>query len=243
MTKFEIIALERQNKGVVNLYAEGSFYKAYEQSAFVLCTYVRPLKVSARPLKGYDGLLLSVGFPMSSLEKWTDGAEVNRLSEKCLQVRFPLLMDMSAYDSWRETFQGKEAEGLCAATRHPRLSEEYYPVYGLTYRMTKEITELCARLKRSYRYSLGEDLRQSMMAATIAITFASKKGQLENRAAEAVECIEKAELALRLLNELKEISDERYTPFIDITNDIKEQLEKWMRRGQSSQKTARVSAP
>lgn len=48
MTKLEIIASEKQNTGVVNLYAEGSFYKAYEQSAYVLCTYVRPLKVSAR---------------------------------------------------------------------------------------------------------------------------------------------------------------------------------------------------
>lgn len=74
MTKLEIAAKEKWNEGVVNLYAEGSFYKAYEQSAYILCTYVRPLKVSARPLKGWEGPLLSVGFPISAIDKGCDGA-------------------------------------------------------------------------------------------------------------------------------------------------------------------------
>ena len=240
MTKLEIVELEKQNKGVVNLYAEGSFYKAYEQSAFVLCSYVRPLKVSARPLKGLKGLLLSVGFPMNALEKWAAEAEIKTISDKCIQIIYPIMVSMEGYDSWHSAFENQELGGACAAVRHPRLSEEYYPVFGLAYRMTKGVTEFCSRLKRNYRYSLGEDLRVSMRNATIHIIFATKKGQLDMRAAKAIEEVEQAELALRLLNELGEISDERYTPFIDITNDIKEQLEKWARSGQSSQKTARV---
>lgn len=243
MTKLEIVALEKQNKGVVNLYAEGSFYKAYEQSAYVLCTYVRPIKVSARPLKGLDGLLLSVGFPMQALEKWTVGSEIKTISDKCLQVRYPMLIDMEGYDSWKAAFQNPEVEGDCAAARHPRLSEEYYPVFGQAYRMTKDVTEYCSRLKRNYRYSLGEDLRVSMRNATVHIIFATKKGQLEERTSKALEEVEQAELALRLLNELGEMSDERYTPYIDITTDIRNQLEKWARSGQSSQKTAGVSSP
>lgn len=243
MTKLEIVALEKQNKGVVNLYAEGSFYKAYEQSAYVLCTYVRPLKVSARPLKGLDGLLLSVGFPMQALDKWTVGSEIKAISDKCLQVRYPMLIDMEGYDSWRAAFQNPEVEGACAAARHPRLSEEYYPVFGQAFRMTKDVTEYCSKLKRNYRYSLGEDLRVSMRNATVHIIFATKKGQLEERTSKALEEVEQAELALRLLNELGEMSDERYTPYIDITTDIRNQLEKWARSGQSSQKTAGVSSP
>lgn len=243
MTKLEIAAIEKLNEGVVNLYAEGTFYKAYEQSAYILCTYVRPLKVSARPLKGWEGLLLSVGFPISALEKWTAGAEVSVVSDKALRLRIPRLIDMDGYAAWRASFQDSALVGETAAARHPRLSEEYYPVYGLCYRLTRDITALCSRLKRNYRYSLGEDLRQSMFGATVAITFASKRGQLAARASEAIECVERAQLALRLLNELKEISDERYVPFIDVTEDIKRQLEKWARSGQSSQKTAGVPAP
>ncbi len=57
----------------MNLYPEGSFYKAYQQSAWLLCTRVHPFKVSARPLKGFGGPLLSVGFPMTSLDKFSAG--------------------------------------------------------------------------------------------------------------------------------------------------------------------------
>ena len=63
MTKLEICALEDANPGQVNLFPEGAFYKAYQQSAWLLCTRVHPFKVSARPLKGLDGPLLSVGLP------------------------------------------------------------------------------------------------------------------------------------------------------------------------------------
>ena len=62
MTKLEIIDRERRSDGTVLLYPEGMFYKAYEQSAFILCTKVHPFKVSARELKGMDGPLVSVGF-------------------------------------------------------------------------------------------------------------------------------------------------------------------------------------
>ena len=62
MTKLEICAIEDANPGQVNLYPEGSFYKAYQQSAWLLCTRVHPFKVSARPLKGLEGPLLIPGF-------------------------------------------------------------------------------------------------------------------------------------------------------------------------------------
>ena len=76
MTKLEICAIEDTNPGQVNLFPEGAFYKAYQKSAWLLCTKVHSFKVSARPLKGLDGLLLSVGFPQSSLDKFSKGLVV-----------------------------------------------------------------------------------------------------------------------------------------------------------------------
>lgn len=46
MTKLEICAIEDTNPGVVYLYSEGTFYKAYQQSAWLLCSRVHPFKVS-----------------------------------------------------------------------------------------------------------------------------------------------------------------------------------------------------
>ena len=68
--------MEDVNPGQVYLYPEGVFYKAYQKSAWILCTKVHPFKVSSRPLKGLDGPLLSVGFPQSSLEKFSVGLVV-----------------------------------------------------------------------------------------------------------------------------------------------------------------------
>ena len=76
MTKLEICAIEDTNPGQVNLYPEGAFYKAYQQSAWLLCSRVHPFKVSARSLKGLGVPLLSVGFPQSSLYKITAGLSV-----------------------------------------------------------------------------------------------------------------------------------------------------------------------
>ena len=76
MTKLEICAIEDANPGLVYLYPEGAFYKAYQKSAWILCTKVHPFKVSSRPLKGLDGPLLSVGFSQSSLDKFSAGLAV-----------------------------------------------------------------------------------------------------------------------------------------------------------------------
>ena len=78
MTKLEIVDRERLSDGTILLYPEGMFYKAYEQSAFILCTKVHPFKVSVRDLKGLDGPLVSVGFPQSSLARWTAEASVEQ---------------------------------------------------------------------------------------------------------------------------------------------------------------------
>lgn len=69
MTKLEIYNLEQANTGKVYLFPEGMFYKAYEASAYILCTNVHPFKISAQPLKGLDGPLLSVGFSVRAVRR------------------------------------------------------------------------------------------------------------------------------------------------------------------------------
>ena len=80
MTKLEICAIEDDNPGQVYLYPEGAFYKAYQKSAWILCTKVHPFKVSSRSLKGLEGPLLSVGFPQSSLDKLSAGLMLSNLA-------------------------------------------------------------------------------------------------------------------------------------------------------------------
>ena len=237
MTKLEIVDRERRSDGTVLLYPEGMFYKAYEQSAFILCTKVHPFKVSVRELKGMDGSLVSVGFPQSSLPRWTAEASVEPYGDGVMAVHLPGDIDLSGFAEWKRSLEPK-----AAASREKPSPDRSIPVYGATYRLTVDVTQLCARLERTYRYSLGEQLRGCLMKTLLDITFASDKEQRLERIRSARRKVEEAQLCLRLLNDLKAIIDKRYVPFIDATEDIKKQLAAWERAEQSS-RNAGVQAP
>ena len=51
VTQKEIIEFEETNTGVIRLYLEGSFYKAYERSAFAFCTRIKDYKVLRKESK------------------------------------------------------------------------------------------------------------------------------------------------------------------------------------------------
>ncbi len=51
MTQKEIIDIERENTCFINLYLEGTFYKAYEQSAFAFCTRIKAYNVLRKESK------------------------------------------------------------------------------------------------------------------------------------------------------------------------------------------------
>lgn len=67
MTSREFIQEEAGNEDRIVLYREGLFWKAYERSAYAVCTQIRPFKPTKRSLKTLDGgALVSIGFPCST---------------------------------------------------------------------------------------------------------------------------------------------------------------------------------
>lgn len=239
MTKLEICAIEDTNPGQVNLYLEGSFYKAYQQSAWLLCSKVHPFKVSARSLKGLNGPLLSVGFPMSSLDKFSGGLTVAGNPSpidgyKCLY--FNELIDFSPYDEWRRSFQ-------VVAPKEKEAPFNSLPVYGLAYRLTVEATEMASRLERNFRYSLGEDIRQGVKKALLCITLAGKgEDRTENVRAARLSILD-VQLSLRLLNDIKILPGSRYVAFLEITEGILKQLSNWERSERHRFVAAGVPSP
>lgn len=136
MTKLEICERERTNPGQVYLYPEGAFYKAYGVSAWLLCERVHQFKVSVRALKGLDGALLSVGFPISSLEKFTSGAEVyDDENGNGKVLRFCGVVDVSGYKEWASSFSLSVKNNDVPVRLFDSL-----PVYGVAYRLAVELT-------------------------------------------------------------------------------------------------------
>ena len=65
---YQQLKRESTNTDKIYLTPEGAFYKAYERSAYILCTQWRYLKPTVRRIKYLSGEpVVSVGFPKSSL--------------------------------------------------------------------------------------------------------------------------------------------------------------------------------
>ncbi|MDE6570290.1 MAG: hypothetical protein K2K43_06685 [Alistipes sp.] len=70
MTSRQLIAAEANNTDRIALYREGLFWKAYERSAYALCTQVRPFKPTRKVLKALSGGdIVSVGFPTIAADR------------------------------------------------------------------------------------------------------------------------------------------------------------------------------
>lgn len=76
-TLLDIVSREKEEGQAIHLYSEGLFYKAYDRSAWLCCMLFQEFKVSCRFVKTVGDHVLSIGFPQSSLGKWTSGREVS----------------------------------------------------------------------------------------------------------------------------------------------------------------------
>ena len=113
----EILKIERErtddSRGVVHLFQEGSFYRAYEWSAWLCSRYNNSFKVTNKNFRNIEGSVCFIGFPVTSLEKYTpDGADVESVEDKYVRMYLPLSLvpddftiDMMAtdYDAWKSS--------------------------------------------------------------------------------------------------------------------------------------------
>jgi hypothetical protein len=74
----------------IHLIPEGTFYRAYEWSAWLCHRYVSQFKPTHRLLKNTEDSVVFVGFPMTSLERLTpEGATVAEQEDKTVAVILP----------------------------------------------------------------------------------------------------------------------------------------------------------
>lgn len=91
----EVFAKEQSRSEMVDyrtihLIPEGTFYRAYEWSAWLCHRYVSQFKPTHRLLKNTEDSVVFVGFPMTSLERHTpEGATVAEQEDKTMAVILP----------------------------------------------------------------------------------------------------------------------------------------------------------
>lgn len=74
---------DSQPARVVHLFLEGSFLRAYEWSAWLCCRYLNEFKATRRQIKNTEQDFVFIGFPETSLEKYsTNGIEIIQVADK-----------------------------------------------------------------------------------------------------------------------------------------------------------------
>ena len=114
----DILAVEAQRASeeqcrAVYLFPEGTFFRAYEWSAWLCVRYIQQFKPTKRLFKNEETSLVFVGFPVTSLEKHTpEGAAVSRAADGsvCLVLPAALLpapLDVQSlgidYQNWKQS--------------------------------------------------------------------------------------------------------------------------------------------
>lgn len=141
----EILEKERERGtleqcAAIHLFREGTFYRAYEWSAWLCVRYFTELKITHRLLKGGNDIVF-VGFPLTSLDRYTpQGATVLPSGDKSVEMVLPaeafaLGTDVESlwkdFEEWKpcqpltEASKKKVEEGRVEAERnaHPRLTD------------------------------------------------------------------------------------------------------------------------
>lgn len=101
MSTQDIIDIEEQNEDSIFLYKEGIFWKAYQQSAFLVVTHFRPdFKIKIRDMKCVAQKVYSVGFPASALSSVFGETPIDELDDKRIRIHIGAV-DYEAYNQWK----------------------------------------------------------------------------------------------------------------------------------------------
>ena len=146
LTQKEIIDREQTNTDSVWLYLEGSFYKAYERSAFAFCTRIKDYKVLRKESKTLGRDILYVGFPMTALDRTLADSIVRTIDDKTLRIVLPTPISLCDFEEWRDL---KEVEMASRAMLTPYSNViEKTPVYKLSYDILSQIALISRNISK-----------------------------------------------------------------------------------------------
>lgn len=224
MTQQEIIAREELNRDSIWLYLEGSFFKAYERSAFAFCTRVKDYKVLRKESKTLGRDILYVGFPMSVLEKTLSGCMVNTIDEKTLKVVLSTPINENDFQKWRDA---QEVEQASRAMLSPYTKViEKTPLYKLSYDILRQIILLSKNVSKNCQEPFAQRSKLlSYQACNLIRFFYDSEQEKKKLILEELFPIED-ELCflLQLLKDEKEISLNSYAMLSEMIQSVRKQL-------------------
>lgn len=100
----EILRTESENSNKIHFYREGVFYKAYEQSAYLFVTHVKPFMVKKQFVKSVKREVVSIGFPTNSIHNYFESGTIVE-KENEAEVVIDNCMTTADFEKWRENIK------------------------------------------------------------------------------------------------------------------------------------------
>ena len=224
---------EAAGEGQVLLLKEGTFWKAYEQSAYTL-HQMFGFKPSLKYIKKVAQTVVSVGFPLQSLAKFFPQTAGVKPETEVVRIRLkePPKDDLEA---WKMGLQREEETALdeMLTARYENL-----PIYKAVYDVLMKSLMASRHMAKDYRYTLGEDLKKALFRVLVLVYKANKEKDKTARVA----CIEEAEekmvevrLLCRILNDSKQMPKNLYAQLAFDLVQVDKHLANWRKHNQKEQ--------
>lgn len=120
------LQLETVNTGVVHLWLEGMFWKAYERSAYIFCQRVNDYKPYKKWIKAVGGEVVAIGFPTKAFDRLVDGRVVEHIDEKhCLLTGFSVdAQELKGFQEWKKKLASFPYAVVSSNDRDRHVSQE-----------------------------------------------------------------------------------------------------------------------
>lgn len=121
MTSRDFVQAEAENTDRIVIYREGLFWKAYERSAFAVCSQIRPFKPTKRSLKTLGGgELISIGFLTRTEDTVLEGLERLEVEPERLELRAAFPIDAVQFEAWKASVPLAPSRPVRAAEPAPQ---------------------------------------------------------------------------------------------------------------------------
>lgn len=101
------------------------------------------------------------------------------------------------------------------------------PIYQATYDLLLAVSRVMPDLPRDCRYSLGQDLRHKISDIIVQIYRANRTRKKVGYIARMRELLLEAQLYIRLMNDLRYISEKKYLEWTEQTSSMSKQMAAW----------------
>ena len=103
------------------------------------------------------------------------------------------------------------------------------PVYKASYSLMLEVNKLMPNLPRDCRYSMGQEIRQKIMEIIVLIYRANRTREKVAVISKMRETLLEVQVYIRLMSDLKYISERKYVQLIEQTTSMSKQMAAWER--------------